>query len=371
MSSRLAEIAQQLKEKDKKVQLIYSFNGTGKTRLSLEFTQLIARIGVAGEDGRESELLHSHILYYNAFTEDLFYWDNDLVNHAEPKMIIQPNSFTDWILQDQGLDSNVIINFQRYVNQRLTPRFNEDFWEVTFSLAQGMDSQLSYLKISRSEERIFIWNFFHTLLEEVISVLNVSDPADRETNQFDQLKYIFIDDPVSSLDENHLIGLAVNLAKLIKSSESDLKFIITTHSPIFYNVLFNEINNRAVYLLERLQDGTYDLLEKDGDSNKSFSYHLYLIQTIEQAIADNQMQKYHFTLLRNLYEKTASFLGYPKWQELLPNDNQSYYNRMVQYTSHSTLSNETVAQLTPNEKEMVKSLLDHLLNNYGFWQENQ
>ena len=39
---------------------------------------------------------------------------------------------------------------------------------------------------------------------------------DRETNEFDQLEYVFIDDPVSSLDENHLIELAVNLAGLIK-----------------------------------------------------------------------------------------------------------------------------------------------------------
>ena len=369
MSKRLSEIAQQLKETDKKVQLIYAFNGTGKTRLSLEFTQLIARAGAVDENTSESEWLRNHILYYNAFTEDLFYWDNDLVNHAEPKMIIQPNSFTDWVLQDRGQDRNIITYFQRYANQRLTPHFSEDFREVAFSFAQGTDSPLSNLKISRSEERTFIWSFFHTLLEQVISVLNVPIPSDRETDQYDQLKYVFIDDPVNSLDENHLIELAVNLAGLIKSSQSDLKFIITTHNPIFYNVLFNEINNKTVYLLESLKDGTYDLLKKDGDSNKSFSYHLYLIQTIEQAIADHQMQKYHFTLLRNLYEKTASFLGYKKWQELLPDDNQSYYNRIIQFTSHSTVSNETVALLTPDEKEMVKFLLDNLRDNYGFCQE--
>jgi len=34
MSKTLAEIAQQLKDTDKKVQLIYAFNGTGKTRRS-------------------------------------------------------------------------------------------------------------------------------------------------------------------------------------------------------------------------------------------------------------------------------------------------------------------------------------------------
>jgi hypothetical protein len=35
---------------------------------------------------------------------------------------------------------------------------------------------------------------------------------------------------------HHLIELAVNISELIKSSTSDLKFIITTHNPLFYNV---------------------------------------------------------------------------------------------------------------------------------------
>ncbi|MCY4001434.1 MAG: hypothetical protein OXF84_11610 [Bacteroidetes bacterium] len=62
MSKRLSEIAQQLKEKDKKVQLIYAFNGTGKTRLSLEFTQLIARAGSVDENPR-----HDFIFYKNPY----------------------------------------------------------------------------------------------------------------------------------------------------------------------------------------------------------------------------------------------------------------------------------------------------------------
>ena len=65
------------------------------------------------------------------------------------------------------------------------------------------------------------------MINQVINVLNVQEITDRETDQFDNLEYIFIDDPVSSLDENHLIELAVNLAKLIKSAPSNLKFIIS------------------------------------------------------------------------------------------------------------------------------------------------
>ncbi len=121
-------------------------------------------------------------------------------------------------------------------------------------------------------------------------------------------------------------------------------------------------------MLECLENGTYTLTEKRGGSNKSFSYHLHLKKTIEQAIAENKVERYHFALLRNLYEKTASFLGYPKWSELLPDDKQLYLARIINFTSHSTLSNETVRQPTQPEKATVKLLLDHLTKTYGFWQ---
>ena len=255
MSKTLPEIAQQLKDAKKKVQLIYAFNGTGKTRLSREFKQLVA----PKEEGEEvNGLARDKILYYNAFTEDLFYWDNDLATDAEPKLKIQPNSFTDWVLQEQGQDQNIITNFQHYVDDKLTPQFNPEqklknsegidtvvkaFSEVTFTLEAGDNKHSGNLKISKGEESIFIWSVFYALLDQVIEVLNVAEPADRETRDFDNLEFVFIDDPVSSLDDNHLIELAVDLAQRIKTNESTVKFIITTHNPLFFNVLCNELGS--------------------------------------------------------------------------------------------------------------------------------
>lgn len=390
MGKTLTEIAQQLStpktvkktvpEKTKeveeakpvpKVQLIYAFNGTGKTRLSREFKQLVSPKN-DDEDTQSSDLAAKKILYYSAFTEDLFYWDNDLADDAEHKLKIHPNSFTKWVLEEQGQDQSITTTFQHYTSDKLTPSFSPDFSTVRFSFERGNEKQESNIKISKGEESNFIWSVFNALLEQLISELNIAEVANRSTDVFNNLEYVFIDDPVSSLDENHLIELAVNLASLIKSSQSDLKFIVTTHSPLFYNVLFNELNSKVCYMLERFDNGTFALMEKYGDSNKSFSYHLHLKQTLELAITENRVERYHFTLLRNLYEKTASFLGYPKWSELLPDDKQLYLSRIINFTSHSTLSNETVAEPTPAENAMVKLLLDHLTSNYGFWhQENQ
>ncbi|MEH7355354.1 anticodon nuclease [Neobacillus drentensis] len=367
MGVSLTDIAQQLKDNNKKVQLIYAFNGNGKTRLSREFRLLVAP--KKDIETEETGLASKKIIYYNAFTEDLFYWDNDLENDVDLKLRIHPNSFTEWVLNEQGQDQNVISHFQNYTNQALTPRFNPDFTEVTFSYEQGNDAPSQNIKISKGEESSFIWSVFYSLLDQVIYVLNIPEPSERETDKLNQLEYVFIDDPVTSLDDNHLIQLAVDLAQLIKRSESRLKFVITTHNPIFYNVLHNEFNKKNCYMLDRQEDGTFELEEKPGDSNKSFSYHLHLKKTIEEAIENNQVQKYHFTLLRNLYEKTASFLGFPYWSDLLPDNKQTYYNRIIQFTSHSTLANESVAEPSPQEKQTVKLLLEHLTSNYSFWKE--
>lgn len=383
----LTGIAHKLKNTDKKVQLIYAFNGTGKTRLSRALKNLIVP---KNDDADEAEPSRRKFLYYNAFTEDLFYWDNDLEGDSEPKLKIQRNGFTDWVLKDQGLDQRVINSFQKFSGSKIDTVFDPSGDHVTFrtlriydangnnlgELVKGSLAEMGTenIKLSKGEESNFIWSIFYTLLDQVIEILNVADPEERETDQFNELEYVFIDDPVSSLDENHLIELAVNLAELIKSAPAHLKFIITTHNPLFYNVLYNEVNSKKCYLLEKFEDGTFALLEKDGDSNKSFSYHLYLKQIIEKAISDNQVEKYHFTLLRNLYEKTASFLGYSKWQDLLetvPGDKDAYLKRIITFSSHRTLSSEEVRDPTSPEKQTVKLLLDNLIDNYGYWPKKE
>src|SRR5690606_21927069 len=97
MGQSLTEIATTLRDANKKMQLIYAFNGSGKTRLSREFKELIAPKDPNNED--ESGV---KVLYYNAFTEDVFDCDNDLNNDAERKLKIQPDGYTHWILVEQG-----------------------------------------------------------------------------------------------------------------------------------------------------------------------------------------------------------------------------------------------------------------------------
>jgi len=432
MSKTLTEIAQQLQDSNKKVQLIYAFNGTGKTRLSLEFKNLVAPKNITEGEYDENHPPREKILYYNAFTEDLFYWDNDLKADIDPKpkLKIQPNTFTGWLitlLKDLGEDGNIISNFQRYTSSKVTPEFNEAyeykiedhdgrevevpvpaFSEVTFKIAANqpvvvgdaivttddgtivVQGNYKIVKISKGEESNFVWSIIYTLLEQVVSIRNESDAANRITDKFDQLEYVFIDDPVSSLDDTHLIELAVDLATLIKNSAyiggNGLRFVITTHSPLFYNVLHNELNNdlknpntngtptwiykrgqSEKYRLDKQADGTFELAISN---DRPFSYHLFLLSEIRKAIETGQVKKYHFGFLRNILEKTATFLGYRHWEDLLEKTAEGnpnpFANRIMNLSSHSAHAGEEVANIENTDKERLEELVTYLINTYSF-----
>ena len=255
MGQSLTEIAQTLKNSDKKVQLIYAFNGSGKTRLSREFKELMA----PKNPETEEEETKIKIMYYNAFTEDLFYWDNDLENDEDRKLKIQPNNYTNWVLVDEGQELNITKHFQRYTNDKLTPEYNSEytikdkydnditipaFSEVHFSFKRGNDETPEFVKISKGEESCFIWSVFYSLLAQTISVLNKADVTERDTDQFNDLQYVFIDDPVSSLDDSHLIELAVNIAVIDLPSRKYQGTITGS----YLNLRHIALNNGDIYL---------------------------------------------------------------------------------------------------------------------------
>ncbi len=54
------------------------------------------------------------------------------------------------------------------------------------------------IKVSRGEENIFIWCFFLAIVQLVLD----------EAEAYKWVKYIYIDDPISSLDENNAVMVA-------------------------------------------------------------------------------------------------------------------------------------------------------------------
>lgn len=168
-----------LADDNKPVVLLYAYNGTGKTRLSMEFKQRGKR---GGADQRDT-------LYFNAFTEDLFYWDNDLENDAE--RVLKINSASNFFggFRELALEEKIFSFLARYVNFD----FKIDYEKWTISFRKGAQDNI---KISRGEENLFIWCIFLTICELAI------DGAEA----YDWVRYFYIDDPISSLDENNAIS---------------------------------------------------------------------------------------------------------------------------------------------------------------------
>lgn len=379
-----------------KVQLIYAFNGTGKTRLSQEFTKLAHLNSDNNGDEGIYDFTSRKILYYNALTEDLFYWENDTSENGTPKLKIQSNSFVDWILR-RGLLNEIQTHFQNLSNKNITPVFTEEqktvlrngrrvteptYPNVVFKLSTGDSSEI--LKVSRGEERILVWSIFYVLVKEIISINDESHDDDT----FSNLEYIFIDDPVSSLDDNNLIELAVDLAQLIKSSKSKLKYIITTHNPLFYNILHNEFSNKHYendlhtgeskciykpdrdskrFILQKNESTNYELIPQG--SKTPFSYHLFLLKEIKWAIDNNALKKYHFNFLRNILEKTAIFMGYTAWGDLFEKVNSGIADpvayRAIHLYSHSAQSGDEIHEPTQKEKEKLIEIVESLFK-FGF-----
>ena len=169
------EIAEQINKEKADIILIYAFNSTGKTRLSVAYKDVTKE----HNDG------HHAGVYFNAYSEDLFVWDND-EDHDNERMrlsVLQSslNQYHSYLLEDME-KSEEGFNIYPKIQSKLD-RYNPNYYFVinTYKvdgtaeddIEKGIDSftfyalndieQANPIKISRGEERIF----GRTCLEEI------------------------------------------------------------------------------------------------------------------------------------------------------------------------------------------------------------
>ena len=331
-----------------KVTVLYACNASGKTRLSKLF----------------ADQYDEKVLYYNAFTEDLFIWDNEGYF-----LKIDKRAWIFRFIEEQGLDQQIVNNFQKLTGSKLEPAFDFSKGQITFGIHVGNDDSYENIKISRGEESIFIWSVFFTILDIGIDALNAS-VDDRPTTDFDNIQYIVIDDPVSSMDDTRIITVALELAKLIKKSKKQLKFLITTHHALFFNVLFNAKDkkwDRKNYILSK--SGAKFLLKGQG-SESPFAYHHAAILEITNAKKDDNVRKHHFNIFRAILEKTANFIGYDHWKKCLRNSgNSEAFIKIIDHYSHDRLSDLEFREITDCEKVEFLKAFDFFMEKYDFKQE--
>lgn len=356
----LDKIATQLVDNAKSIMLIYAFNATGKTRLSVAYKNLTK----AQNDGKHAGV------YFNAYSEDLFVWDNDEMNdNANIKLQILNSSLNQYhsFLYD---DVSTLEEKLELYNPRYSFKLNayenleKGIESVQFYVktdADNTDGQ-SPIKISRGEERIFVWCFFLALFE-----LDVWAGV--------QNAHVFIDDPVSSLDEHNIFITAESIFDLIEDNHnSGKKIIVTTHHIGLFSILADRLkkgekSSKYKNLTELFVLGNREnKLALNTPNNDVFLFHLHLLQTLDDA-QNTKLFAYHFVLLRQLLENISSFLGkggmgYTLSQIGVGNveDTANTINSLSHKGAYRLQSNE----MSPAEEAVFRDVLKKIQDKYHF-----
>lgn len=332
---------------NKQTILLYAYNGTGKTRLSMAFKDM----------GKHDEARDT--LYFNAFTEDLFQWNNDLAGDADRRLLLNRDSRFFQSLVELEMDNRIRPLLQRYADFDFRIDTQDLEWAVRFSrLVEG--ETVDNIKVSRGEENIFIWCFF-------LAVVELAMDPDIETYQW--VRYLYIDDPISSLDEHNAIAVANHLAQLLKRQDKQLKTVISTHHTLFFNVLCNEMSRARRYVINKHSvSGSYVLRPEDGDT--PFFHHVAALAELYQAAKEDRLFTHHFNMLRTILEKTASFHGYKNFSVCIKQDDDDLdgilHTRLINILSHGKYSLYEPQQMLDENKAYFKKILDDFLSRYPF-----
>ena len=350
--------------------LLYAFNGTGKTRLSEAFKDLGRVVD------KNDEVQSRDTLYFNAFTEDLFSWDNDLENdeHRTLKLNAASNFFVG--LNELEIESRIRPLLDRYADFDFKINFafdertgNITKAEATFSrrVLSGVgddarSDEVDGIKISRGEENIFVWCFFLAILELAL------DGAEA----YKWVKHVYIDDPISSLDEHNAIVVGNHLVQLYREAHRPIKSVVSTHHALFFNVLYYEVQKhlggRLRYVLkrDRLTDGY--LLERTGDTPQF--YHVAALADLWLVAHSGQAKTFHFNILRTILEKTALFLGYPHFSDCISRSDDDadgiLHQRFVDLLSHGKYSMYEPTEMGSDTKDYFCTILRRFVEHHPF-----
>ena len=382
---------------DRDFVLLFAYNGTGKTRLSTEFKKSGKKLDAEGK------VIERDTLYFNAFTEDLFYWDNDLEDDLEARLLVNPNSSLLSGFRDLALNDSIAEHFGRYCTARfeitlysaeevaamadpasashhLYRRFGNELETKPKHIRFKTRSDNDWIKISRGEERIFIWSVFLAIFQQVL---------DGE-GSYGWVKYLYIDDPVSSLDDNNAIAVATDLAKLLRQAKdrtklvslvgsgsgteerkesAPIKVIVSSHHALFFNVIFNELKTAKCkhYFLDRPSSGTVYTLRATDET--PFFHHVALLSELRKAADPDsgKLYTYHFNMLRSILEKTASFLGKKDFSDCIEGvEDEALYSRALNLLSHGKYSLYEPTEMLEDNKKLFREIFSAFLAKNQF-----
>jgi wobble nucleotide-excising tRNase len=346
----------------KRFVLLYGYNGTGKTRLSGVFKDLGRRVNEHGET------VERDTLYFNAFTEDLFSWDNDLKNDRARVLKLNRASRFFAGLAELEMDNRIRPLLARYADFDF--RIDTDEWEVSFARetrrrkddGEYETDRQEDIKVSRGEENIFIWCFFLAVMQLALDGVEA----------YRWVRYVYVDDPISSLDDNNAVAVAHHLAQMLKAAPNRVTTVVSTHHVLFFNVLSNSLPrkqrvSRRYFLSRNARSG--DFAVHDTDSTP-FLHHLASLVELHEVERSGAVYTHHYNMLRRVMEQTACFFGYDRWEDCIrsePDDpDAALYKRVIDLMSHGDYSLYEPLEMMAENKEHFSRALRRFVATHPF-----
>ncbi len=353
--ANIEDIARELRDDPLTIHLLYAFNSVGKTRLSVAYKNSTKK-----EDGTHTGI------YYNAYSEDLFVWNNDIENsETDIRLTVFPSSLNR--LHADLNEVNIHAKLKLYrpgfdFRLKMHADVEKGIESILFFPTRKQPGEDSAIKISRGEERIFVWCFFLAMME-------VEGWAEIQTH------HIFIDDPVSSLDDHNIFVTASTLYDLIEQHSDDRKIIIATHHVGMFSILSDWLMKGEKSSKYKPKTKASILSSKHGEVSLEthckdvFLYHLRVLQVLEQAKKENDIRAHHFALLRQLLENVSSFLGSGRIRHVLEHigvENPDETARIVHTLTHRDVYYYESDLLAPNDLALFDEILTKLNTQYAF-----
>jgi hypothetical protein len=145
--------------------------------------------------------------------------------------------------------------------------------------------------------------------------------------------------------------------------------VVSTHHPLFFNVLCNEFGHALKYVLSKKPDFSAYHLQKET-SDTPFFHHVVALVELYQAAQEDRIFTYHFNILRVILEKTASFLGHKQFGACLKqNDNDPEGRlraRILNVLSHGNYSMFEPCIMMDENKQHFMRILEDFIEHYGF-----
>jgi hypothetical protein len=182
------------------------------------------------------------------------------------------------------------------------------------------------------------------------------------------VKFIYVDDPISSLDDNNAVLVAHHLAQLLKGAPEALRAVVSTHHVLFFNVLCNELKKARKCFL-RKEPASAGFMVQETDSTP-FLYHLSSLVELHQAQQSSALYTHHFNMMRRVMEQTACFFGYAKWEECIKPEeddpNGTVYKRVIDLMSHGDYSLYEPREMMQDNKEILGRALRQFIKSHPF-----